>query len=117
MARGNAGSVPPELLDRWHPVWDSLELTTEWFELHDLPTVEKLSYGPVNRHHVATAEWMRHAGMVRTLPSGNVVIDGERGRGLGLHFYGSARAVHERLEYGGAFTFPNDPPHRRPTHR
>lgn len=108
------GDIPAELLDRWHPVWDSLKLTTLWFQQHDLPTSEKLKYGPANRLYVATSEWMRKAGMVRSLPSGYVVIDGERGRALGLHFYGGARQNHERLEYAGVITFPNDPPHRRP---
>lgn len=111
---GNTGGVPPELLDRWHPVWDSLELTTEWFRQRDLTIGRKLQYGPANRYAVAAREWMLSAGMVRALASGYVVIDVQRGRELGLYLYGGSAAIHERIAFAGVVTFPLDPPHRRP---
>lgn len=111
---GAAGDVPPELLDRWHPVWDSVELTSEWLKQFDITIGDKLKYGPANRYQASVGAWMRHVGMTRAMASGYVVIDGERGHELGLYFGGSSRAIHERIAYGGMVSFPNDPPHKRP---
>jgi hypothetical protein len=99
--------MPAELRDRGDAVWQTEEATAAWRLRHGLP-VERLKFGPLNRHQRAAEAWAVSAGVVsrlgladwRKLGELGVPLTGQaasRERHPGIRFLRTARERRESV--------------------
>jgi hypothetical protein len=94
------GAVPVELLNPNDPVWATVRATEEWLQGYEVPWVELMWAGPLNRRKTAAVGWARVNGWTRTLANGCVLPDWKRMGSAGI-YCANGDALEEQLSFHG----------------